>query len=284
MMISLDIQHVTKKYGKTTAVNDFSFAMDPGVYGLIGPNGAGKSTLIKMITTNLSQYEGTIYFGEQEIRKMGASYRDLLGYMPQTATGYGDFTAKQFLYYMSALKGIKKNDAKKKISELSGTLSLEQHLNRKVKTYSGGMKQRMFFLQALLNDPRVLVLDEPTAGLDPLKRIRLRNYISSIAKDKIILIATHVMQDIETIAKEVDFIKEGSLLFKGSIPELIGSLKGKVKETWILEEEWIDFQQAEKITRSLRMGNKFHVRYLSDGDAETNVLPSLEDAYLYYMG
>lgn len=283
-MISLDIQHVTKKYGKTIAVNDFSFTMEPGIYGLIGPNGAGKSTLIKMITTNLSQYEGTIYFREQEIRKMGSSYRELLGYMPQTATGYGDFTAKQFLYYMAALKGIRKEIAKKKISELSSTLSLDQYLNRKVRTYSGGMKQRLFFLQALLNDPKILVLDEPTAGLDPLERIRLRNYISSIAKDKIILIATHVMQDIETIAKEVIFIKQGSLLFKGSISELIENLKGKVKETWISEEEWIDFQQTEKITRSMRMGDKFHVRYLSDRDVETNVLPSLEDAYLYYMG
>lgn len=283
-MISLSAQKVTKNYGKTLAVHDMSFDLHPGVYGIIGPNGAGKSTLLRMITTNLTQYEGLITYDGREIKKMGTAYRSILGYMPQITTGYSDFTAKQFLYYMAALKGIKRDKAAEKINELSSILNLDTYLNRKIKAYSGGMKQRLFFLQALLNDPKVLVLDEPTAGLDPLERIRLRNYISTIAKDKIVLIATHVMQDIETIAKEILFIKEGELLFEGSITELIESLKGRVQEAWITEEEWEDFQKTHKITRSLRMENAFHVRYITGEIRESAVLPSLEDAYLYYMG
>lgn len=283
-MISLSVQKVTKNYGKTLAVHDMSFDLHPGVYGIIGPNGAGKSTLLRMITTNLTQYEGLITYDGREIKKMGTAYRSILGYMPQITTGYSDFTAKQFLYYMAALKGIKRDKAAGKINELSSILNLDTYLNRKIKAYSGGMKQRLFFLQALLNDPKVLVLDEPTAGLDPLERIRLRNYISTIAKDKIVLIATHVMQDIETIAKEILFIKEGELLFEGSITELIESLKGRVQEAWITEEEWEDFQKTHKITRSLRMENAFHVRYITGEIRESAVLPSLEDAYLYYMG
>ena len=251
-MLSLNVQKVTKNYGKTVAVRDMSFVLQPGVYGIIGPNGAGKSTLLQMITTNLTQYEGTISYCGDEIKKMGSTYRNILGYMPQITTGYGDFTAKQFLYYMAALKGIKKEEAEQKIKALSSILNLDTYLNRKIKAYSGGMKQRLFFLQALLNDPKVLVLDEPTAGLDPLERIRLRNYISTIAKDKIVLIATHVMQDIETIAKEILFIKEGNLLFEGSITELIERLKGRVQETLIAEDVWEEFQRTHKITRSLR--------------------------------
>ena len=187
---------------------------------------------------------------------MGSTYRNILGYMPQITTGYGDFTAKQFLYYMAALKGIKKEEAEQKIKALSSILNLDTYLNRKIKAYSGGMKQRLFFLQALLNDPKVLVLDEPTAGLDPLERIRLRNYISTIAKDKIVLIATHVMQDIETIAKEILFIKEGNLLFEGSITELIERLKGRVQETLIAEDVWEEFSEKHiKFTKvHLRFG------------------------------
>ena len=283
-MISLNVQKVTKKYGKITAIQDMSFVLHPGVYGIIGPNGAGKSTLLRMITTNLTQYEGTISYGGEDIKQMGTAYRSLLGYMPQITNGYADFTAKQFLYYMAALKGIRRDAAAEKINKFSNILSLDNCLNQKIKTYSGGMKQRLFFLQALLNDPKVLVLDEPTAGLDPLERIRLRNYISTIAKDKIVLIATHVMQDIETIAKEVLFIKEGRLLFEGSITELIESLKGRVQEVWIPEGDWDEFQKTHKITRSLRMENVFHVRYITDDNCETLLLPSLQDAYLYYMG
>ena len=283
-MLSLNVQKVTKNYGKTVAVRDMSFVLQPGVYGIIGPNGAGKSTLLQMITTNLTQYEGTISYCGDEIKKMGSTYRNILGYMPQITTGYGDFTAKQFLYYMAALKGIKKEEAEQKIKALSSILNLDTYLNRKIKAYSGGMKQRLFFLQALLNDPKVLVLDEPTAGLDPLERIRLRNYISTIAKDKIVLIATHVMQDIETIAKEILFIKEGNLLFEGSITELIERLKGRVQETLIAEDVWEEFQRTHKITRSLRLDTVFHVRYIVDAVGECSVLPSLEDAYLYYMG
>ena len=283
-MISLNVQKVTKKYGKITAIQDMSFVLHPGVYGIIGPNGAGKSTLLRMITTNLTQYEGTISYGGEDIKQMGTAYRSLLGYMPQITNGYADFTAKQFLYYMAALKGIRRDAAAEKINKFSNILSLDNCLNQKIKTYSGGMKQRLGIGQAILGEPKILIFDEPTAGLDPLERIRLRNYISTIAKDKIVLIATHVMQDIETIAKEVLFIKEGRLLFEGSITELIESLKGRVQEVWIPEGDWDEFQKTHKITRSLRMENVFHVRYITDDNCETLLLPSLEDAYLYYMG
>lgn len=283
-MNELTVRHVTKQFGNLIAVNDVSFTMKSGIYGLIGPNGAGKSTLIKLLSTLLKQNSGDILYNGQDIVKLGKEYRSLIGVMPQNQKGYENFSANQFLYYMATLKNISKQEADKRIKQLALQVGLENDLDKKIKTYSGGMRQRLMFIQALLNDPKILILDEPTAGLDPYERIRLRNYISSISENKIIIIATHVMQDIETIANGIMFLNKGKLIYNGDTIHLMQQLQGKMFEAYVLDNELEVFQNKYKITSSIRTDKGIYIRYI-DKDANTanEVVPSLEDAYLYYF-
>lgn len=283
-MNELTVRHVTKQFGNLIAVNDVSFTMKSGIYGLIGPNGAGKSTLIKLLSTLLKQNSGDILYNGQDIVKLGKEYRSLIGVMPQNQKGYENFSANQFLYYMATLKNISKQEADKRIKQLALQVGLENDLDKKIKTYSGGMRQRLMFIQALLNDPKILILDEPTAGLDPYERIRLRNYISSISENKIIIIATHVMQDIETIANGIMFLNKGKLIYNGDTIHLMQQLQGKMFEAYVLDNELEVFQNKYKITSSIRTEKGIYIRYI-DKDANTanEVVPSLEDAYLYYF-
>ena len=242
--MELRLINIKKSYnnGKTFAVNDFSVRLTPGVYGLLGPNGAGKSTLMNIITDNLRADSGSVLLNGKDILTLGADYRDLLGYMPQQQGLYDDFTGEKFLWYMAALKGMKKRDARIQIERTLGLVNLTDDRYKKLKSYSGGMKQRILIAQALLNDPKILIMDEPTAGLDPKERIRIRNFISEISKDKIVLLATHVVSDVEYISKEILIMKAGKVIRHGTPGKLLHDMEHHVFEVLVTAEEQIFYE------------------------------------------
>lgn len=244
-MMKLELKNLTKSYEKgKIALDHFSAALEPGVYGLLGPNGAGKSTLMNLITQNLEPDEGEILVNGISATKMGASYRDVLGYMPQQQGLYDRFSALEFLRYFASLKGLKAKESRKRIEELLEVVNLTKARNRKLGGFSGGMKQRVLLAQALLNEPQILILDEPTAGLDPKERIRIRNYISSISENKIVLIATHVVSDVECIAKEILFLRGGKLLEKETPEKLVEQMDGLVWEVIIRSDQLSQLEQV----------------------------------------
>lgn len=285
--MTLEIKNVSKSYdrGKKLALKDFSAQLTSGVYGFLGPNGAGKSTLMNIISDNLAADKGEVQFNGQNIRRMGKAFRDILGYMPQQQGLYDDFTGRRFLWYMAAVKGIKKHRAKERIGELLELVNLKDNANKKLGGYSGGMKQRLLIAQALLNDPKVLILDEPTAGLDPKERIRIRNFISAIAADKIVLLATHVVSDVEFIAKEVMLIKAGELIAKDTTANLLHSMQGKVFEVYTQAGKLPEMQVKYRISNLTQEPDGICVRIVGDErPREGRVIdakPNLEDLYLY---
>ena len=285
--MTLEIEKVSKSYerGKKQALKGFSASLTSGVYGFLGPNGAGKSTLMNIISDNLAADEGKVLFDGQDTRKMGKAFRDILGYMPQQQGLYDDFTGRRFLWYMAAVKGLKKRQAKERIGQLLDLVHLQGDANKKLGGYSGGMKQRLLIAQALLNDPKTLILAEPTAGLDPKERIRIRNFISEIAADKIVLLATHVVSDVEFIAKEVMLIKEGELIAKDTTANLLHSMQGKVFEVYTQAQELGELQAKYPISNLTQEPDGICVRVVGDEKpTEGRVIlakPNLEDLYLY---
>lgn len=288
--MELKLEHIKKSYNqkKSYAVEDFSMEFKPGIYGLLGPNGAGKSTLMNMITNNLEPDEGVISFNGKSIGELDAEFRACLGYMPQQQALYDEFTGEQFLWYMAALKGLKKVAAAEKIESILQVVNLNDARYKKLKAYSGGMKQRILIAQALLNNPDILILDEPTAGLDPKERIRVRNYISEISKNKIVLLATHVVSDVEYIAKEIIVMKEGKVLRSGTPHALITEMKDKVFEVLVTEEEHLKYQESGcNIANVMFSSDGICLRIVADeipaiGRVE-KVRPTLEDVYLYLI-
>lgn len=219
----LEIKNLSKSYGKKEALINFSYTFENGVYAILGPNGAGKSTLINLISDNVTRQNGEILCDGKDILSLGRSYRMKIGLMPQSQGMYEQMTARQFLMYMAQLKGISKNDAKKQVNELLEVVNLSAVAHKRLGSFSGGMKQRALLAQALLGSPELLMLDEPTAGLDPEERVRLRNYISMLAQDKIVLITTHITSDVENIADKILIMKNGQLVCAQTIGELFAS-------------------------------------------------------------
>ncbi len=287
-MAELIISNLNKTYkkGAVKALDDFSITLTPGVYGLLGPNGAGKSTLMNIITDNLNADSGEVIYNGENIKKLGKDFRAVLGYMPQQQGLYDDFTLNRFLWYMAALKGLKRKEAKEKIAKLLETVNLTDSAHKKLGAFSGGMKQRALIAQALLNEPEILILDEPTAGLDPKERIRIRNFISDIAEDKIVILATHVVSDIEFIAKEVILLKSGKLVACDNIAELLKSVEDKTFEITTEDSSLVrKLQENYRVSNILREGNTVKVRIVTDNlptsVSAVKVKPTLEDLYLY---
>ncbi len=218
--MKLALEHVTFGYGKTQVIKDMNLELTPGVYGLLGPNGAGKSTLISLLVTNRIPDSGRILWNGREIGGEGAAYRGVLGFKPQQQSIYPELRVREFLYYMADLKEVPGKEQEDAIDELLRRLHLERHQHKRMKALSGGMLQRALLAQALLGDPSLIILDEPTAGLDPMERINMRKLIGELSGDRIVLLATHIIEDIATIAKEILFMNHGQLLLRGDLKAL----------------------------------------------------------------
>ena len=285
--MELSLDRLTKHYGSKIAVDCVSATLRPGVYGLLGANGAGKTTLMRMLCAILESTSGEVLLDGKEVTSMGADYRNILGYLPQEFGYYPGYTAKEFLMYIAALKGIPKNISEKRTEELLEVVGLGSVAGKKVKTFSGGMKQRVGIAQALLNNPEILILDEPTAGLDPKERVRFRNLLSDYAGDKIVILSTHIVSDIEAIADEVLLMKKGKFVLQGKIPEMVEKANGKVWELVVSPEEARKWQERTIVANLRHEGKQVILRMLSDSIPDERAMPceaSLEVLSLYYFG
>ncbi len=284
--MELSVDRLTKHYGSKIAVDCVSAVLKPGVYGLLGENGAGKTTLMRMLCAMLESTSGEVFLDGREIVSMGAEYRDILGYLPQDFGYYPNYTAREFLLYMAALKGIPRDMAKKRAGELLEVVGLNDVGTKKMKTFSGGMKQRVGIAQALLNHPKLLILDEPTAGLDPKERVRFRNLISDYADGRIVILSTHIVSDIEAIADEVLLMKKGKLVSQGTVSELTKEAAGKVWELTVSPAEAKSWQERASVANLRHEGDQVVLRILADEKPAEGAVPceaTLEDLYLYSM-
>jgi len=289
--MELSIDRLTKHYGRKIAVDCVSASFKPGLYGLLGANGAGKTTLMRMIVGILKPTQGQITCDGIPIGQLGGAYRNLLGYLPQEFGYYKEFSAVRFLNYIAALKAIEPHTAKERIAHLLETVGLSEDAGRKLKTYSGGMLRRIGIAQALLNDPEILILDEPTAGLDPRERVRFRNIISALGKDRIVILSTHIVSDVEYIADQIMIMKQGQLIKSGTPAQILEPVAGCVWNC-IVPAQTADRLEAAYAVSNLRNYNgddrreQVELRIVSGEKPHPDaaaVEPVLEDAYLYYI-
>lgn len=286
--MSLVLNNVRKKLGNLIAVDDISIEMENGLYGLLGTNGAGKTTIMRILCTVLKPSDGKIYYNGEDIFEMDGRYRNIIGYLPQEFGFYPNLSVKDYLSYIASLKGLNKRLTKVRIEKLLEITGMQIHSSKKMKKLSGGMKRRVGIAQALLNDPKILILDEPTAGLDPMERIKFRNLIGELSKDKIVLLSTHIVSDIEAIAKHIFIMKDGKIIKQGSAFELCSNISYKA---WTYR---CKSDQADKLISKFKdsisfvkeSGEYFEMRILSEDKPDNNAKCTeltLEDVFFYYF-
>ena len=281
----LKIEGLVKKYGDFTALKGINLELNEGVTGILGANGAGKSTLLNLITDNIKRTEGKILYNDKDILSLGAGYRKKVGYTPQLQGMYEDFTAGQFLRYIGALKGMKHRKCKQETGELLTLVGLGEYASKKLGSFSGGMRQRVLLAAAMLDDPEVMILDEPTAGLDPEERIRLRNHIAELAKNRIVLLATHIVSDIECVAEKVIVMKKGEVIKYASPTDLMVEIEGKVGEREGEFDELNTLKDSLNKGQIMRRASGYVLRLADKNlpeDFEKVDDITLEDVYLYY--
>lgn len=285
-MLELRLDRLSKHYQNKIAVDQVEYTFTNGVYGLLGANGAGKTTLLRMICNILYPTSGEVLCGGTPVERMGGDYRRLLGYLPQDFGYYPDFTARKYLMYLASLKAIPRALASQKVEEMLELVDLQQDKLRRLKGYSGGMLRRVGIAQAMLNDPQILILDEPTSGLDPKERIRFRNIISSLAENRIVILSTHIVSDVEFIADKILLMKEGRLIRTGNLEEILRPVTGKVWEFQVSSGEAENCQARYAVSNLRNVEGGVRVRVVSDHKPDPEAReaePSLEDCYLYYF-
>jgi ABC-2 type transport system ATP-binding protein len=281
--MELTIDHLSKQYGKQVALHDLSLRCGPGVLGLVGPNGAGKTSLMRMLATLLEPSEGTIRWNGQDIRTHGQTLRQTLGYLPQDFGVYPEFTGRQFLRYLAAMKGLPSNQLKRRVDELLELVNLEEVADRRLPTYSGGMKQRVGIAQALLNDPELLIVDEPTAGLDPAERVRFRMLLASLTHQRIIILSTHIISDVETVANRFVILQAGRVLSDTTREALLAAAAGSVWSVIVDQATALRLQNSYQVSTMLSQMNGVALRLVSPTrphERAVPVDPNLEEAYL----
>ncbi|HEX5808042.1 MAG TPA: ABC transporter ATP-binding protein [Anaerolineales bacterium] len=286
--MKLTITDLGKQYRRDLwGLRNFSLDIKPGILGLLGPNGAGKSTFMRMLATITKPTDGTILWNEVDIVKSPDTLRAMLGYLPQDFGVYPNLTAMEFLEYMAAIKGLDSTTTKKRIDELLRLVNLKDAAKRPLGGYSGGMKQRVGIAQALLNDPQLLIVDEPTVGLDPEERVRFRNLLSDLSGERIVILSTHTVSDVEATATRIALVNKGRLLCESAPEELLRELEGKVWEWTVSSDDLPALKQKHIVSGTIRRSDGVQVRVVSPSQPEAqarSIGPNLEDAYLYFVG
>jgi len=286
--MNLTIEHLSKQYRRDFwGLRDFDLELGPGVVGLLGPNGAGKSTLMRMLATITQPSEGTVKWNGADIVKSPDTLRRVLGYLPQDFGVYPNLNAIEFLEYMAAIKGLDAKTSRQRIDELLQVVNLKDAAKRPLGSYSGGMKQRVGIAQALLNDPQLLIVDEPTVGLDPEERVRFRNLLSDLSGERIVILSTHIVSDVEATATRIALVNKGQLLRESAPEDLLKEIENKVWEWTVTSAELVTLKQKHIVSGTIRRSDGVQVRVVSESQPDANaqsVSPNLEDAYLYFIG
>ena len=285
MELKIEINHLSKYFGRKQALKDVNMTITQGMFGLLGPNGAGKTTLMKVIATLLKKSEGEVSVCGVEVEQTG-QIRELIGYLPQDFSMYGNMTAYEALDYLAVLSGMQKKERREMVPKMLEKVNLEEQKKTKVKAMSGGMKRRLGIAQAMIHNPKVIIVDEPTAGLDPEERVRFRNLLCEIAKERIVILSTHIVGDIEATCEEIAILNQGEICFRGTVNELLQFVEGKVYSVEISTIELEQVKEQYLVTGILVTGNIAKVKIVSDEKPMPKALPcsgDVEDAYMYFM-